>query len=190
MYDDRGDRGRYIFAGSGASADAEDLTLLGEQIVAVGTRRVGTRDQRNALEAVWKFEGLEWFDTTDKQTYVLTNSNGWVSTIGDTGWITPTFLNDSMAGSGNQPTQYRRLNGETVMTGFWVPTADTEIQFRLPSGFRPKNTTRFWCDRGASNGPGAKIEIQSGTGSVIFRPSPAFGTGPVDYCQVRFPADQ
>lgn len=74
--DQTGDRGRPIFLGSGASADAEDLTLLGELITQVGTRRVGTTDERNALDAAYRFEGLLWEDTTTNATYRWTNG-GW-----------------------------------------------------------------------------------------------------------------
>lgn len=80
MYDDQAERGRYIFAAGGASADAEDLTLLAELATILGTRRVGTTDERNGLEAKWKFPGLEFFDTTEQLTYIwmdLGTGAGW-----------------------------------------------------------------------------------------------------------------
>lgn len=74
--DSRGERNRPIFAGTGASADAEDLTLLGQRIADLGTRRVGTTDQRNSLDAAERFEGLMFSDTTDGNEYRYTSS-GW-----------------------------------------------------------------------------------------------------------------
>ena len=67
--DTRGERNRPIFAGSGASADAEDLTLLGQLATDLGTRRVGTRVERDALTDEWKFPGLRWYDTTNRAEY-------------------------------------------------------------------------------------------------------------------------
>lgn len=74
--DQTGDRGRPIFLGTGASADAEDLTLLGKLATDIGTRRVGTTDERNALETMYRFEGLLFEDTTEGATYRWT-SGGW-----------------------------------------------------------------------------------------------------------------
>lgn len=71
-----GERGRPIFLATGASADAEDLTLLGRLITELGTRRVGTSDERTALDSIYTFEGLLWEDLTDGCTYRWT-SGGW-----------------------------------------------------------------------------------------------------------------
>lgn len=76
MPDSYGYRNHKIFAGDGASNDAGDLTYLSERIADLGTRRVGTTDERSALPAVEKFEGLLWSDTTDGNEYRYT-SGGW-----------------------------------------------------------------------------------------------------------------
>ncbi|GGL77022.1 hypothetical protein GCM10009706_14340 [Curtobacterium citreum] len=200
--DDYGPKGNGIYSASGASDDGADLTEIAAFAGQVGNRRVGTTAQRNAAlteligpgsPGVW--EGLEWRDTTDGNVYVL-SSGAWVYLFGDTGWLNPSFVNGGNPGTGNDTAgqanpaaQYRRRNGVVSMTGYWVPTTNSEIQFRLPGGFRPKNTMTFWCERGSNNGPGAKMEIQRGTGAVIYRVSPSGGTGAVDYGAIRFDAD-
>lgn len=186
--------------------DAPDVALNPTQVARyaglVGNRRVGTTAQRNValsesvgLQTPGVWEGLEWRDTTDGNVYVL-SSGTWVYLFGDTGWLNPSFVNGGNPGTGNDTAgqanpaaQYRRRNGVVSMTGYWVPTTNSEIQFRLPGGFRPKNTMTFWCERGSNNGPGAKMEIQRGTGAVIYRVSPSGGTGAVDYGAIRFDAD-
>jgi hypothetical protein len=76
MFDSQGERGRYIFTNQGASADAEDLSLLGELITDLGTRRVGTSADRLTLDPIWLFPGLEWFETDTGLTYAY-SSTGW-----------------------------------------------------------------------------------------------------------------
>lgn len=80
MYQDQADRGRYIFDESAAIADGEDLTILAQLATTIGTRRAGTTDERNSLAAIWKFPGLEFFDTTELMTYV------WVDLGSGIGW--------------------------------------------------------------------------------------------------------
>lgn len=77
--DQRGERNRPIYLGSGASADAEDLTELGQRIADLGTRRVGTTDERNALDSAERFDGLLFFDTTQSAEYVCV-SGAWKAT--------------------------------------------------------------------------------------------------------------
>lgn len=181
--DDRGARGRPIYTGAGAPADAEDLTYLGELVTTLGTRRVGTTDERKALEAIWKFPGLEWHDTTDGNTYLWSDANGgdWLPRLGDTGWITPAPL------AGTSPNaQYIRTNGWVGLDGSWVPTADSQAMFRLDVGCRPNNTGTWWCERGGTDGPKAKVEIQASTGYVIFRQSG--GSGPINFAPIVFRA--
>lgn len=184
--DSHGDKNEPQYAGSGIPQDAADLTEVAAYAAKVGNRRVGTTDQRNAAigtSDVW--EGLEWYDTTDDNTYLWSGpTSGWVPRFGDTLWITPTPI------AGTSPNvQYRRLNGVMWFTGTWVPTADSQIMFRLPGGFRPLNTGTWWCERGVQTGPAAKVEIQASTGSVIYRQS-ASGTGPINFVEITFPADQ
>lgn len=72
-----GPRGGPRFRDGGAPDLAVDSNLLSEQIELVGNRKVGTKAQREAAirttsstdapAQVW--DGLEWFDTTEKQTY-------------------------------------------------------------------------------------------------------------------------
>jgi hypothetical protein len=185
--DSHGDKNEPQYAGSGVPQDAADLTEVAAYAAKVGNRKVGTVDLRNAaIGTAEAWEGLEWYDLTDGNIYLYVGG-GWVPTIGDTGWINPTFLNGGNAG-GNPAAQYRRRNGIVYMTGFWVPTANSEIQFRLPPGFRPLNTLTFWCDRNVAGGPGARMEVQAGSGSVIYRTT-TIGTGAVNYAPITFPAD-
>lgn len=185
--DDRGERGRPIYAGAGAPADAEDLTYLGELATTLGTRRVGTTDERNALDPMWKFDGLEWHDTTDGNTYIWSTDvagDDWVPRLGDTGPITPAYL----AGTAPNAT-YARTNGWVGIDGSWVPTADSQAMFRLPAGFRPSSTGTWWCERGSTAGPAAKVEVQASTGFVIYRKSDT-GTGPISFAPIVFRAAQ
>lgn len=147
------------------------------------------------LLALPKFPGAyaDLIAATDGTTlglYHCADGANWTLAVGDTGWITPSsMVGGTGTGGAGSAVQYRKRNGVVYMTGFWVPSTNSEIQFRLPAGFRPLNTLTFWCERGSSNGPGAKMEVQQGTGSVIYRLSPSGGTGAVNYAPIVFPAD-
>ncbi|ROS62212.1 hypothetical protein EDF38_1315 [Frigoribacterium sp. PhB160] len=68
--DSYGPKGEPQFAGSGASADAEDLTLLGEFAADVGNNRVGTTAERDAATAAGEaYDGLTWWDTTLRRRF-------------------------------------------------------------------------------------------------------------------------
>ncbi|MGN8049541.1 hypothetical protein ACTJKO_07590 [Curtobacterium sp. 22159] len=172
--DSYGNKNEPQFAGAGVPQDAADLTTVAAYAALVGNRKVGTVDQRNAVigtKDAW--EGLTWYDLTDGFTYTY-KSGGWVLTFDDTGWITPPALAGT-AGSA----QYRRRNGLVFFQGTWTPTADSQGMFRLNAGFRPANTGTWWCERGTTTGPAAKIEVQASTGLVIFRQSG--GSGAINF---------
>lgn len=116
MYDQQGDRGRMIFSATGASADGEDLTLLGEALTLVGTRRVGTMDERNELESIYLFSGLQWHCTTDGFTYTY-SSGGWVRQALHTGG---TFFG-SVAADGTTQIQHG------------LPVSPTDVQISAQS---------------------------------------------------------
>lgn len=172
--------------------------------------RRGTAAQRDALfAATGTFAARkylqdtagQWFntDTSNFESYSAEydatlnpsgrrGSAGWYAFTDDTGWVDPSFVNGGNNGGG-PAAQFRRKNGVVMMTGQWVPTTTPEIQFRLPAGCRPKNTMTFWCERGSGNGPAAKMEVQVGTGAVIYRGGPSGGTGAIDYSGIQFIAD-
>ncbi|TFD27530.1 gp53-like domain-containing protein [Cryobacterium cryoconiti] len=58
-----------------------DEELLSDQCAEIGTRRVGTTADRNALSGAKKFVGLLWGDTTDNLEYRYT-STGWKKVTG------------------------------------------------------------------------------------------------------------
>lgn len=186
--DSYGTKNEPQFAASGAPDNAGDLTAVAAYAALVGNTKIGTSTARQALTGKQLWVGLGFYET-DTDSLWLNRSTGWAKVIEDTGWIDPSFVNGGNSGGTNTPAQYRRRNGVVTMTGFWVPTTNSEIQFRLPAGFRPKNTMTFWCERGSGNGPGAKMEVQVGTGSVIYRGGPSGATGAVDYGLIQFNAD-
>lgn len=130
--------------------------------------------------------------TTDTTNYPvgLYRSDGstWTAVLksDDTSWITPTFAGGSTATPG---VQYRRRSGIVYLTGLRNPTADDQVQFTLPAGFRPLNQSIFWCDRSANTGPAARMDVRP-NGQVYYRQSNVTGgTGAVNYAPIQFPAD-
>lgn len=128
----------------------------------------------------------------DDTTYLLglyrSDGTNWtpVGQLDDTGWVTPTFAGGSTA---SPSVQFRRRSGIVYFTGLRNPTADDQVQFTLPVGFRPLNQSIFWCDRSVNTGPGARVDIRN-NGQVIYRQSNVTGgTGAVNYAPVTFPAD-
>lgn len=75
-----GPRGGPRYLDGGAPDLAVDSNELSKHIEDVGNRKVGTTAERNAAltdsgsrPQVW--EGLEWYDTTTRKTYVLRNGS-------------------------------------------------------------------------------------------------------------------
>jgi hypothetical protein len=136
-----GDRGRPIFLQTGASADAEDLTLLGELITQLGTRRVGTSDERTSLDAIYRFEGLLWDDTSDGATYRWTN-DGWrlwsSPSVAWTPRLAVTGLNIGAAGSitGEYAVANGRVFGSIRGRFAGANTAWGDIRFFAPQPVR------------------------------------------------------
>jgi hypothetical protein len=76
--DTSGPKNEPQYAGTGAPADAADLSEIATYAALVGNRKTGTTAQRNAAtgtSAAW--EGLLWGDTTDGYEYRYT-SGAWV----------------------------------------------------------------------------------------------------------------
>lgn len=153
--DSYGPRGEPQFAGSGASADAEDLTLLGSHIALSGNHKVGTTDQRNAAsiaaDPVQVWEGLLWTDTTDRVVYQYL-SGGWQARLNDTGW--QPFNIASISGYtevSNSPVAYRRVNNVIHFRGRLSRTGGSDNFFQLPNGYRPVNAVNIWPVIGSGN---------------------------------------
>lgn len=69
------------YAGTGAPADAADLTQISNYAAKLGNRREGTTTERNNATGLDLWAGLQWYDTTLKQTFVYSGS-GWVLQAG------------------------------------------------------------------------------------------------------------
>lgn len=145
--DSRGPRNQPIFSGSGASADAEDLTLLGLLAVTLGTRRAGTSDERNALEAAWKFPGLEWFDTSDLFTYV------WLESGSGPGWQRRRVVRGGHFGGDSGSAV--AADGSTVIAHGGTTAPDAVTLTNMNHGSNDANsrlfTTRLWQRPGATS---------------------------------------
>ena len=76
-----GTRGQLQFSALEAPDMGADETALSNQTAELGTRRVGTTAERNALSGAKLFEGLEWFDTTLGYRFTY-RAGGWSPTGG------------------------------------------------------------------------------------------------------------
>lgn len=101
--DSSGTKNQPQYAGTGAPADAADLSELGNFAAFVGNRKVGpatgtatgpgnanTGRTTSSGSDVW--EGLEWHDTTDGGTYKYISGNWVLREMPSTAW-TPTVAN-------------------------------------------------------------------------------------------------
>lgn len=162
---------------------AADMTTVSDYAAKVGNIRVGPTTDRTSASGLDVWEGLWWSDTTDGLMYRYTGTS-WIPYLGDSGWKTPAPL----AGTAGTA-QYRKRNGMVFFQGTWTPTADSQAMWRLDAGFRPANTGTWWCERGSTAAPAAKIEVQASSGFVIFRQSG--GSGPINFSGLGpFIADQ
>jgi hypothetical protein len=80
--DTSGPKNEPQYAGTGAPADAADLSEVATYAALVGNRKVGTTIQRNAATSTTSaWEGLLWGDTTDGLEYRYTSA-AWVNVTG------------------------------------------------------------------------------------------------------------
>lgn len=80
-HDGLGPKNQPTYAGTGASADAADLTELSQYASVVGNRKAGPTTARTAATGNDVWEGLEWEDTTLNCSFVYT-SGAWVYRAG------------------------------------------------------------------------------------------------------------
>ena len=87
--DSYGDRGQPQFSALGGMEAGADETTLADYSSVVGTRRVGTTAQRDALSGAKLFVGLAWGDSVTHIEYVYT-SDGWaaIARADSTGTVT------------------------------------------------------------------------------------------------------
>lgn len=173
--DTSGPKNEPQYSGTGASADAADLTEVGAYAATVGNRKLGPTTARNTAAGADVWEGLLWGDTTDKTDYRYT-SGAWVRMIDvlDTGWQTPS-LGSGWTSQSLETIQYRRKNGVVVFRGRAIPAAGAATNlFTLPTGYLPDGYANnvFMAEQGSGVIP-ARIIVQS-SGAVA--PS-AFTTG-------------
>jgi hypothetical protein len=121
-----GSRGEPQFAGNGEPADAEDLTLLGSEIAAKGTRRVGTLKERDALQGADKFNGLR-FKVEGGREYELVGGQ-WVILDSAILWGSAGALRGNAAPAGS---------GVLVQTGNQIVTSNAsgDLTLALPKAF-------------------------------------------------------
>jgi hypothetical protein len=128
------------FAGTGAPADAADLTEVAAYAAAVGNCKNGATIEMNALTGTADaWEGLYFSNTTDQFLYRYTGGS-WVLQLGDTGWAAPSLLNSWVNfGGAYMVAQYRRKNGIVFVEGVIKGGGSVPggIIFTLPVGFRP-----------------------------------------------------
>lgn len=157
--DSSGTHNQPHYAGTGAPADAADMTEIADYAATVGNSKTGTTTAMNALAGADVWEGLIFGNTTDGFVYKYT-SGAFVNiqSLGDTGTVTPTLGNSWVAvGSGFKAPTYRLRGGLVVLSGTMRSGTVSNPVFTLPAGSRPLTTLRFLTE---SSGPGgAQIDI-------------------------------
>jgi hypothetical protein len=136
--DSYGPNGEPQFDGSGASADAEDLTLLGEYAAAVGNRRKGSKQQRLTMADKDLITGLEFYETDTGITYLRRGSQ-WIFFNYDSGWVDLTVAggNGWVAGTGTNKPQVRRIGNLVTFRGQLAGGTPNTTATNLPQFARP-----------------------------------------------------
>lgn len=140
---------------------------------------VGTSTQRTAFTSAP--EGVHWQDTNGTKQEWVRQSNAWVATVDDTGWIAPTLPSGYTAENG---LGYRVRGGVLYFRGRIRRTSgniDFSVNFfTLPSDFRPSVYTRAATASYSGVGaPSTYMAISETTGAVSFGVMGAGTTGDV-----------
>jgi len=167
------------FLGGGAPDLAVDSNAIATYAAKVGNRRAGTTAERIAATGLDVWEGLEWFDTTLRYSFLYL-SGGWVS-VGPSGVVTAlagfvVASDTSLTIMGGMVRLYLRITGTFVSsTNYSVAT--------LPAGFRPGSIKYGALVFVGSSFPAAGgIEI-SVDGTVILYNGPGAHTNAGGYIQ-------
>lgn len=156
------------YAGTGAPADAADLTEVAAYAALVGNRKVGTTAQRTATTGTAEaWDGLLWGDTTDGFEYKY-KSGAWVGGITafsfaglyvDKGGVYETVKAVVQAGFG-------RLEGVVSNNAAATFNADTVYTIgTIPATIAPAKTEMFAASWGTT---GSAIVYVDATGTVTF----------------------
>jgi len=131
-----GNRDQPYFASNGAPAIDVDPGIVSDFAAEVGTRRTGTKAEREALSGKKIFEGLAFGDTSLKAEFKVIDGS-WKQVLGDTGWVTPSLGSGWTNESGN-PVQYRKRNGIVSNRGRASTTGERSQMFVYGNGFLPE----------------------------------------------------
>jgi hypothetical protein len=136
--DSYGPKGEPQFAGSGPSADAEDLTLLGAFASLVGNRRVGSRAQRLGITGDSLYPGLEFEEIDTGITYIR-RGNAWVFRDYDSGWVDlyANTGNNWSNGTGTNQPQIRRVGNLVEYRGQFAGGFSNTTATGIPAFARP-----------------------------------------------------
>lgn len=175
--DTSGSKNQPQYVNGGVSAQAADLTEVALYASLIGNRKIGpttgtatgpggmnTGRTTSSGADVW--EGLEWHDTTDGNTYKYL-SGSWVLVFGDTGWSTLTVSGTgwSSAGDGTYDTgKIRTKNGRILIRGIFSKTSWSAFDTitTLAAGSRPTGAVTLPCRIGAGT-PGTARILSNGS---------------------------
>jgi hypothetical protein len=132
----------------------------------------------DSLQRTWRRGGI------DSSTW-----GPWIAEYEDTGWTTPTFVNDFTNGSN---VGYRRLNGVTYLRGELLRTtapATSTTAFVLPAGFRPATRARVVNFASSGDPTQAVFLTANSNGNVDVLCSIARSATPGYNLATSFPAD-
>lgn len=166
--DSRGPRNAPVFSANGASDDAADLTTLGQYAADVGTRRSGTSDERKNLDSAWMFDGLEFYETDTKSTYVV-DGGAWVQAHFYSGTLPLPNRSGNyqvVDGAGFRIDDHlRTIEGQLtkVINGQQQPIGAGDRMFTMNEGHRPTYLRQFVC----SGAGGAIIVVRLGIDGLL-----------------------
>jgi hypothetical protein len=175
--DSRGPRNAPVFSATGASDDAADLTTLGGLMVELGTRRTGTSDERKALDTAWLFNGLTWYETDTKRTYIV-DGGAWALRDYYSGLLALPNRSGNFRpvdGAGFRVDGHQRvIEGQLtkVINNAETALASGDRMFTLNEEDRPQYRRRFTC----SGGGGAVFIVEVGVDGLVQISSVATGS--------------
>ena len=166
-----GTRGQLQFSALEAPDMGADETALSNQTAELGTRRVGTTAERNALSGAKLFEGLLWADTTDGVEYRFT-SGAWAPAAGKpvTGGVT------GQGGFATVSGTWVRRTGSGIVHATVALSRATGIPSGVPiaimnAGFRPLQMIEFaGVTSEGGTADSAFIRIETSGNIVVFNP--------------------
>lgn len=166
--DSRGPRNAPVFSANGASDDAADLTTLGQYIADVGTRRTGTKDDRTNLDPAWLFDGLEFYETDTKATYVV-DGGAWAQAHYYSGTLAIPNRSGNFQtadGAGFRVDDHARtIEGQLskVVAGSATAIVAGDRMFTMNEGHRPTYLRQFVC----SGAGGVIIVVRLGIDGLL-----------------------